>query len=240
MYKNDRKSLLKGALVPFSILSLMWIIHAFNLHYQLHLFQYGVKPRDFSGLIGVLFSPLIHSTKDFSHIINNSAPLLILGWALFYFYKNIAWKVLGLSWVIGGAFVWIWARQGSYHAGMSGVIYSLAFYLFFSGVFRKDVRLMAISLFVVFLYGSMIWGLFPLDPTVSYESHFLGALVGVVLAFFLKEEGATFKEKKYQWEIDEEQEREMENNGYTSISDPESGFIIHYEYKPKEDSKKLD
>ena len=127
MYKNDRKSLLEGALVPFFILSLMWIIHAFNLHYQLNLFQYGVKPRIFFGLKGVLFSPLIHSTKDFSHIINNSAPLLILGWALFYFYKNIAWKVLVVSWVVGGLFVWIWARENSTHAGMSGVIYSIAF-----------------------------------------------------------------------------------------------------------------
>ena len=140
MYKNERNSLLRAALVPFSILSLMWIIHGFNLNYQLHLFQYGVKPRDFSGLIGVLFSPLIHSTKDFSHIINNSAPILILGWALFYFYKNIAWKVLFISWLIGGVFVWIWARQGSYHAGMSGVIYSLAFYLFFQWCFQKRCK----------------------------------------------------------------------------------------------------
>lgn len=230
------KSVFKAAKVPFILLALMWSIHILNLVFNLDLFQYGVKPREFSGLIGIVFSPLIHSTRDFAHIINNSAPIFILGWSLFYFYRNIAWGVLLTSWTVGGFFVWIVARN-SYHVGMSGVIYSLAFFLFFSGVFRRDVRLMAISLFVVFLYGSMIWGVFPLDISVSFESHALGAVIGVVLAYFLQREGASFSKKKYQWEIDEEIEKDMEEKGYTKITDDESGFTVHYEYKPKEDEE---
>jgi len=219
--------------VPLFFLALMWMTHLSNLFFSLDLFKYGILPRDIAGLKGVLFAPLIHSTKDFSHIINNSTPFLILGWSLFYFYRKIAWLVLLISWNVGGFFVWIAARE-SYHVGMSGVIYSLAFYLFFSGVFRKDIRLLAISLFVVFLYGSMIWGLLPLDDSVSFESHLLGGVVGLVLAFFLQNEGATFKQKKYQWEIDEEEEKELEAQGYVKNVDVDSGFIINYEYKPKE------
>jgi membrane associated rhomboid family serine protease len=100
---------------------------------------------------------------------------------------------------------------------MSGVIYCLAFFLFFSGIFRKEKRLMAISLFVVFLYGSMIWGIFPYDWSISFESHFFGAITGIVLAFFYKKEGATFKRKKTQWEIEEEmgiEPPDFENNIY--------------------------
>lgn len=223
--------------IPLFFLMLMWLVHLSNLFFDLNLFKYGIFPREVSGLKGILLSPLIHSTKDFSHIINNSTPFFILGWSLFYFYRKIAWLVLSASWIVGGLFVWIAARD-SYHVGMSGVVYSLAFYLFFSGVFRKDMRLLAISLFVVFLYGSMIWGIFPLDDSVSFESHLLGGIVGLVLAFFLQDEGATFKKKKYQWEIDEEEEKKMEEQGYFSNIDEVSGFIINYEYKPKKEEEK--
>ena len=204
LYMNkDFIPIFKALLIPLIILVLMWIVHILNYYYHLNLHIYGVHPRNSEGLTGILFSPLIHSVKDHSHIINNSTPLIILTWTLFYFYKKIAFQILLYSWLVVGIFVWIVARD-SYHIGMSGVIYSLVFYIFFSGVFRKDVRLMAVSLFVVFLYGSMVWGIFPYDWTMSFESHFFGALVGIILAIFYKNEGASFKTEKTQWEIEEE------------------------------------
>ncbi len=209
-------SLVKSAIPFFFLLVLIWLIHFFNINYQLDLYTYGIYPRKISGLIGILFSPLIHSSDDIKHIINNSPALFILGWTLLYFYKNIAAKIFCYSWFLVGLFVWISARP-SFHIGISGVIYCLAFFLFFSGVFRKENRLMAISLFVVFLYGSMIWGIFPYDWSISFESHFFGALTGFVLAYFFKKEGATFKRKKTQWEIEEEmgiEPPDFENNIY--------------------------
>ena len=194
----------------------MWVVHLLALQYDLDLKYYGVYPRKVEGLKGIFCSAFIHNDSDFKHIFNNSLPVLILGWALFYFYKKIAWQILIYSWLIGGLFVWLAARQ-SYHIGISGIIYSLAFYLFFSGVFRKEVRLMAIALFVVFLYGSMIWGIFPYDWSISFESHFMGALIGIVLAFFYKKEGATFKNEKTTWEIEEDMgidPPDFENNFY--------------------------
>ena len=228
---SQRKhTILRALEFPLIILALMWVIFLIDYLFQIRLAEYGILPRNKSGLLGILFSPLLHSTKDFSHIINNSPPFLILGWTLFYFYRKIAWQILSLSWIVGGVFVWIAARS-SFHIGMSGVIYSLAFFIFFSGVFRKELKLMAISLFVVFLYGSMVWGIFPGDPGVSFEGHFFGALVGVILAYYYQKEGATFKKKVYNWEKEEALEREMEKQGYTKIVDPESGFTVHYEYK---------
>lgn len=237
MAKEKKHSVVSALRVPLILVGIMWGMHMLNLLFDLNLVKYGIYPRRLDGMKGILFSPFIHSTRDFGHIINNTTPILILGWTLFYFYRKIAWGVLLASWLLGGLFVWIAARD-SYHVGMSGIIYSLAFYLFFSGVFRKDVRLLSISLFVVFLYGSMIWGIFPLDASISFESHLLGGVVGLVLAFFLQNEGATFKRKKYQWEIDEELEKEMEQKGYVKKIDDESGFVINYEYKPKDPDTK--
>ena len=212
----ENKKLVLSVFPSLILLALLWCIHFINLHYNLSLFKHGIFPRDFNGLQGILFSPLIHSSDDIKHIFNNSVPLLILGWTLFFFYKNIAFQIFSYSWLVVGFLVWISARE-SFHIGMSGVIYSLAFFLFFSGVFRKEKRLMAISLFVVFLYGSMIWGIFPYDLSISFESHFFGALTGIILAFFYKDEGATFKRKKTQWELEEEmgiEPPDYENNIY--------------------------
>lgn len=185
------------------LISLLWLIHILNIKYNLNLAQFGIYPRTLSGFFGILTSPLIHSSDGYNHLLNNSIPLLIMGWALFYFYRPIGLKIFILSWLVTGLFVWISARE-SYHIGISGVLYSLLFFLFFSGVFRSDGRLLTVALFVVFLYGSMVWGIFPYDWKISFESHFFGSITGTVLAIFYRKEGESFKRKKTQWEIEEE------------------------------------
>ena len=184
-------------------LAFIWAIHIIQLTFNLNFTEFGILPRSLFGLFGIITSPLIHSLRDINHIINNSFPFLILGWTLFYCYKPIAWRILLQSWFYTGVFVWISARN-AYHIGLSGVIYSLLFFIFFSGVFRKDKRLLTVALFVVFLYGSMVWGIFPYDWTISFESHLFGALTGTILAYFSRKEESTFKRQKTQWEIEEE------------------------------------
>ena len=188
----------------------LWLIHFLNYYFVLNLHELGVFPRSLEGLIGVFFSPIIHSSSDHNHIINNSVPFLILGWALFYFYSPIAWRVLFFSWIFTGLLVWLSARD-AYHIGLSGVIYSLLFFLFFSGVFRKDTRLLTVALLVVFIYGSMVWGIFPYDWKISFESHLSGSLVGLALSIVFKKQKASFKKVKTQWEIEEELGIESDN-----------------------------
>ena len=125
----ENKKIIKSAYPSLVLLMLLWSIHFLNLNYNLALFKHGIFPRNFNGLQGILFSPLIHSSKDIKHIINNSVPLLILGWTLFFFYKKIAVQIFSYSWLVVGFLVWISARE-SFHIGMSGVIYSLAFFFF--------------------------------------------------------------------------------------------------------------
>jgi len=181
----------------------LWIIHGLNYYFDLNLKEWGVFPRTIEGAKGIFLAPLVHSKNDINHLMNNTVPFVILSWTLFYFYKPIAWRILIMSWVFTGIFVWISARS-AYHIGISGILYSLLFFVFFSGVFRKDVRLLTVALFVVFLYGSMVWGIFPYDWRISFESHFFGAITGTILSYFYRKEGESFKREKTEWEIEEE------------------------------------
>ncbi|HOP43159.1 MAG TPA: rhomboid family intramembrane serine protease [Flavobacteriales bacterium] len=179
----ERRRLLTAALMPLLAALLLWVLFGIEQGYGLDFSSWGILPRHLSGLKGIVTSPFIHG--DLEHLANNTFPILVLGWCLVYFYPKVAGRVVLATWFIAGVWVWISARP-NYHIGASGVIYGLAAFLFFSGVFRKQRSLMAISLFVVFLYGGMAWGVFPILPRVSWESHLWGAIVGVILAWMYR------------------------------------------------------
>lgn len=169
-----------AAILPGLFVLVLWSVFLLDRGLDLGLHRFGILPRTAEGLWGILFSPFLHG--DVEHLFNNSLPALVLGWALMYFYPRIAGKVLIASWLISGLWVWISAR-GNYHIGASGVVYGLASFLFVSGVIRRQRTLMALSLLVVFLYGGLVWGLFPILPRVSWESHFWGAVAGTLMAY---------------------------------------------------------
>ena len=188
-----------------------WIEHTYGMRFA----KYGVLPRTLEGLRGVLLSPFIHS--DWKHFTNNALPLFVLTATLGFFYKGIAKEVFLWSWLMSG--LWLWAiGRPSFHIGASGLLYALASFLFFSGFIRKHTKLMSISMFVVFLYGGMVWGIFPVKKHISWEGHLAGALAGLILAYWFKDNGPP--KQVYQYEIDELLEEQEET--YT------------YEYKEKE------
>ncbi len=168
------------AIPPALIVLLIAAVHVLNATFDLGLVRFGLLPRSGQGLVGILTAPLLHG--DLEHILNNALSGFLLGWALFYFYPRIAGRVVAMGWLLTGVLVWLVARPDR-HIGASGVVYTMAAFLFTSGVIRNQRTLMALSLLVVFMYGSMIWGIFPIVPRISWESHLFGGLVGVVLAF---------------------------------------------------------
>jgi membrane associated rhomboid family serine protease len=195
---------LKNALFPaILIVGAMWFVYLIDIILPVDLFEWGVLAQTWKGLRGILFMPLIHSNENFKHIFNNSLPAFVFFTAIFFSYRQVAWRVFFSSWFLTGLFVWIFAIQGkAYHIGMSGVIYALVGFLFASGVIRRFFPLQALSLFVIFMYGSLIWGIFPIEPQVSWQGHLMGLLVGVWLAFYFREEGP--KRPKYQYELEKE------------------------------------
>lgn len=201
--QTKKGATLEAIIYPLLILIVMWSVFLVDRYYSLDLYKYGVKPSTVEGLKGILFMPLIHGQTDFSHIINNSIPTFIFLSALIYFYREIALYVVLFIWVGGGFLLWYMAANTqSYHIGMSGIIYGLFGFLFTSGMIRKYLPLQAISLFVAFLYGSMIWGVFPMEPGISWEGHLLGLAVGVIVAVAFRKKGP--KPPKYRYEIEEE------------------------------------
>ena len=173
--EKPSNEILIALIFVFAIWLVFWIEDTFHLDFT----TYGVYPRTFKGLRGILFSPFIHS--GFKHIFNNSIPLFVLTFFLFYHYKSVAWKILFWGLLLTGFGTWAIGRP-SYHIGMSGIIYMLVSFLFFSGIIIKYYRLMAVSLIVVFLYGSLIWFMLPLETHMSWEGHLSGFITGLILA----------------------------------------------------------
>lgn len=184
---------------PMIFIIVIWLIFILDLSLDLDLFYWGLYPRKLSGLWGILFSPLLHGSLK--HIIANTIPIFVLSTGLFYFYRDLAFRVLVLSYLATGVLVWCFGRP-SYHIGASGLIYALAGFLFFSGVLRRHVGLMAISLIIVFQYGSLVWGIFPLEEKVSWEGHLMGLISGVILAIFYRHKGPQLD--KFPWELEDE------------------------------------
>ncbi|MEC5394094.1 rhomboid family intramembrane serine protease [Bergeyella sp. RCAD1439] len=175
----------------------------------------AIIPLSPEGLKGVLFSPFLHGNME--HLLSNTLPMAVLLFLLYQFYGTIAHRILLYGWMAAGLLVWSFppvdVGTGAFYysciVGASGLIYVLAFFLFFSGVFRWDVRLLAVTLVVGLYYGGLVWGVFPeeffyrLDSPsrVSWQSHLSGAVVGVILAFLFRKSGA--KRKKFIWEFPE-------------------------------------
>jgi membrane associated rhomboid family serine protease len=205
---NEKKKILKSLFPPFLMVLLLSLIKTGEILTDTSLTTLGIYPRSLAGLKGILTGPLVH--KDMEHLTANSIPLFVLGASLFYFYREIAVKVLVLILVITGLSVWIGARE-AYHIGASGVVYGLAAFLFASGIIRREPRLLAITMLVTFLYGSLVWGIFPdffPEKNISYEGHFWGLVSGLILAYYYRKEGP--QRKKYEWEYEEEYEEEPE------------------------------
>ena len=108
MNKTERKALLNILFFPILFLIIMWMVKLIEHNFQLSFADYGVYPQSLSGLKGILFSPFIH--KDFSHLINNSYPILILGGMLFSFYKKIAHQLFLWLFFIAGAYTSLYVK----------------------------------------------------------------------------------------------------------------------------------
>ena len=204
-----RKKLLLNMIIPGIFVFLMWLVKIIEVLFDIDLSRFGIYPLTIQGLPGILFSPFVHA--DFNHLFNNSIPLFFLSIALFYFYSEVALKVFIWTYFLTGLLVWI-AGRAAWHIGASGLIYGLASFLFFSGIIRRYFRLIALSLLIVFLYGSMVWGLFPgVYKNVSWESHMLGFFSGVVLAVSYRNQGP--QQPVYEWMAEETEENEEGENG---------------------------
>lgn len=215
--QDDRKRLRHAFRLVIAFAGLLWIVKALDTVFQLNLAHYGVYPHRTDGLIGIVMGPLIHGS--WSHLFANTLPVIVLGTALFYGYPRSATRVLAAVWLGSGLGVWLFARD-AYHIGASGLSFGVMFFLLVVGVLRWDKRAIVLSMIVFFLYGGMLWGIFPLEPGISFESHLFGAVTGVVLAVVLKNRDPPAGEKRYSWEdetVKDEDWKDFEDTGEKEI-----------------------
>jgi len=209
----------KVILYPLAIVFIIWLVFWYQVRIDHSIKYHGILPQKLEGLPGILTSPFLHS--NIQHLYHNSIPLLVLTMALFYFYHKIAWKVLLYGILCSGILTWIIGRGGN-HIGASGVIYVLVSFIFFKGIFAKHYRLIALSLLMIFLYGSMIWYVFPIEEGISWEGHLSGLITGFIFALLFRKQVA--KPQRYVWETEDYDE---DDDPFMRHFDEDGNFIEH-------------
>ena len=185
--------------IALAFLAALWVIFIVDAMLGLRLGRFGLQPGSVTGLIGLVTAPLLHGSAG--HIFSNSLPLLISLTAMLFLYPNSSVRAIPLIWLGSGLFAWVIGRP-SFHYGASGLVYGLLAFVFVSGVLRRDMRSVAVSLVVWFLYGTMIWGVFPIRPHMSWELHLGGAVMGVLAAFMFRNWDRP-PMVRYEWEDDD-------------------------------------
>jgi membrane associated rhomboid family serine protease len=232
MDQEEKQRFYKSMLIPGFLVILLWVIKIVEASFQFSLAGYGLLPHTLSGLRGILFSPLLHA--DWKHLSANSAPLFLLASGLFYYYGKKAMTILFLCWFVTGLWVWIFALDSGIHIGASGVVYALATFHFTGGVLRREPRMMAFSLLVVFLYGSMVWGVIPdffPEKNISWESHLLGGLAGILIAFAYRGEGP--QRKIYHWDEEDENAEYIEEETEPTVTNSATNGYSNGEKEPQ-------
>ncbi len=216
---------------PTAFVLMIWVVFWAQVRFFPGIKSFGIYPQTLEGLRGIVFSPLIHG--DIEHIYHNTIPLFILTMALFYFYRTIAWKVLVYGILLSGLITWMIGRPAN-HIGASGLIYVLVSFIFFKGMFAKHYRLIALSLLVIFLYGSMIWYVFPVEEHISWEGHLGGLITGILFAVIFRKTIA--KPEKYVWQQPDYKE---DDDPFLKHFDADGNFIEHLEPEIDSESEEL-
>jgi len=180
-------------------IGIVWSIFIVDQVFGLGLVRLGLRPGSIPGLIGVVTAPLLHGS--FQHLLSNTLPLLVALTGTLYLYPNSSLRVIPVIWLGSGTLAWLIGRP-SIHIGASGLIYGLLVFIFVSGILRRDIRSISVSLMVGFFYGSLIWGVLPVRQHMSWEMHLSGAVIGLVLAFIFRKWDRV-PVVRYDWEDDD-------------------------------------
>lgn len=208
--KKALQRIFLAAVIPLFLLFVMYVIKILEIGMDWDFTKLGVYPLEKKGVFGIFAHPFVHS--GFRHLFANTLPFFFLSWCLFYFYRDISAYIFLCIWILCGVFTFIIGKPG-WHIGASGVIYGLAFFLFFSGLLRKHIPLVALSLLITFLYGGLVWNMLPFfaSERTSWEGHLSGAAAGVICAYLFRRFGPQ-KPQHSDEEDDEEDEADAEIN----------------------------
>ncbi len=222
--------LIDSLIWPLVIVVVIWLVFFLNIQYGWELNQYGMHPKKLSGLLGIFSMSFLHG--DFDHLFSNSVPLLLSMGFIFLYFENHKYKILLFNTLLTGILLWFMGEPGSNHIGASGLVYAFIFFLVTHAAITKNKEMVAASFVLIFLYGSLIYGLFPeygllIGKNISWEGHLAGAISGVVFAFLFRNKGP---QKKIYFEDEEDDDDDFDQFEYWN----QDQTTIHYFYKENE------
>ena len=206
---ENKKISINTFLFPTLLLIIITMVKILELKTESNWSNFGLYPKNIEGLKGILLCPFIHGSVK--HLFNNLIPLFFLLSAMIHFYDKLSYLIYIIIHIMSGVILWFIGRE-VFHIGASGIVYGLATFMFFSGIFRRNTQLLAFSLLITFLYGSMVWGIFPetVKQGVSWEAHLSGTIVGFILSIIFLNKGP--QRKKYEWDEDDENDEDDEDD----------------------------
>ena len=233
--KAERRKFLGSLIVPLLIVAVMWVVKVYEVSNGVNLGRWGVTPHSLHGLLGIFTLPFLHA--NWEHLLSNTVPILVLGTALYYCYPSLANRVMLITYLASGLITWCIGNPDSTHIGASALVYGLNLFLITSGFIRGNRLLIVVSLIMVFLYGSFIWGMIPslaIPQNISWEGHLSGAIIGVLLAVFLRKEGP--QKEVHHWDDEDEDDSsgDEENDGdhYWDVPTPsDDELTVRYRFR---------
>ncbi|MBH0776856.1 rhomboid family intramembrane serine protease [Nocardia bovistercoris] len=145
--------------------------------------QAGIKPHELDGLSGIVWAPVLHQGWD--HLMSNTLPLLILGFLVLLSGILRGLAATAVIWVVAGLGTWLTGASGTVHIGASSLVFGWLTYLICRGWFARNVGQILIGLVVGAVYGSLLWGVLPGQPGISWQGHLFGAMGGVLAGWVL-------------------------------------------------------
>jgi len=181
MSQGSRQEIKTQAIILATFVAIFWLLEILDQFvFRGSLDVFGIIPHQVIGLRGILFAPFLHG--DFPHLIANTVPFLILGWLVMLQETSDFFIVTGLTMLVGGLGVWLFATPGSIHIGASILIFGYLGFLLLRGYFQRNIPSILLSILVFLLYGGTIWGVLPSRPGISWQGHLFGFLGGVLAA----------------------------------------------------------
>lgn len=229
--KLERRKFLGSLIIPLIFMALMWLVKVIEVSVNLDFNRCGLTPHTMKGLLGIPMLPFLHG--NWEHLLSNSVAVLVLGTALYYCYPTLATRVFILSYLASGLLTWCIGNPNSTHIGASALVYGLNLFLIVSGFIRGNRMLIVISLIMVFLYGSFIWGMMPsfaIPQNISWEGHLSGAIIGVLLALFLRKEGP--QKEVFHWDDDDDDNDTLDEKPYWDAPTPsDDELTVQYRFR---------
>jgi membrane associated rhomboid family serine protease len=180
MPQKSQTSFGHAVMTSAAMVASLFLVKGLEVLFRLPLEQFGIVPRTVRGLVGILFSPLLHGNMH--HLLANSVPLFVLLILLLSNPKYHPYRALALIWIASGAGTWLIGRGGAVHIGASSIVFGLAAFLIVAGLTMKSWRSAAVAIFVFLFYGGIFYGALPQAGPISWEGHLCGAMAGALTA----------------------------------------------------------